>query len=72
MSVFNPEKQTRLSQNHLISFEDTSIAFSPRSDKDLLKMYWLFASMNNRSLVKAGTFSESAPTHQIADSSHHF
>jgi proline dehydrogenase len=56
MSVFNPEKQTRLSQNHLISFEDTSIAFSPRSDKDLLKMYWLFASMNNRSLVKAGTF----------------
>jgi proline dehydrogenase len=38
-----------------VSFEDTSIAFSPKSDWALNKAYWLFASMNNNSLVKLGT-----------------
>ncbi|MBC7920979.1 MAG: proline dehydrogenase family protein [Ferruginibacter sp.] len=38
-----------------VSFEDTSIAFSAKSDGALEKMYWLFASMNNNGLVRLGT-----------------
>jgi proline dehydrogenase len=55
MSVTNPLKQKRSAPDPKISFEDTSIAFSSKSKKDLLKMYWLFASMNNQKLVKIGT-----------------
>jgi len=39
----------------MVSFEDTSIAFSSKSNGELRKMYWLFASMNNPLLVKIGT-----------------
>lgn len=42
--------------NHQISFEDTSIAFSSKTDKELRKMYVLFASMNNNILANLGTF----------------
>lgn len=38
-----------------VSFENTAIAFSSRSDAALRKMYWLFASMNNNFLVNTGT-----------------
>ncbi|CAN5602897.1 proline dehydrogenase family protein [soil metagenome] len=41
--------------NHQVSFEDTSIAFSSKDDKELKKMYLLFASMNNNILVNLGT-----------------
>jgi proline dehydrogenase len=38
-----------------ISFDDTSIAFSSKSDKELRKSYVLFAVMNKNSIVKLGT-----------------
>lgn len=38
-----------------ISFDDTAVAFASKSDKELKKMYLLFASMNNNFLVSAGT-----------------
>lgn len=38
-----------------LSFDDTSIAFSSKSDKDLRQTYWMFRSMNNPALVKVGT-----------------
>ncbi len=38
-----------------VSFENTAIAFSSRSNAELRKMYWLFASMNNPFLVNTGT-----------------
>lgn len=38
-----------------VSFEDTAIAFSSKSDGALRKTYWLFWAMNNPSLVKFGT-----------------
>ena len=37
-----------------ISFDDTAIAFASKSDADLLKMYALFATMNNNFLVSTG------------------
>jgi proline dehydrogenase len=37
-----------------VNFEDTSIAFSSKSDAELYKMYLLFATMNSNRLVKAG------------------
>ncbi|NVO85069.1 proline dehydrogenase family protein [Hymenobacter terrestris] len=37
-----------------ISFEDTAVAFASRSNGELRKMYALFASMNNPTLVKTG------------------
>lgn len=40
----------------VVSFEDTSIAFSCQSDFKLRKTYWLFASMNKGWLVNLGTF----------------
>jgi proline dehydrogenase len=55
MPVADSSKQSHLSSDSRISFEDTSIAFSSKSKTELIKMYWLFASMNNRSVVKAGT-----------------
>jgi proline dehydrogenase len=37
-----------------ISFDDTQIAFSSRSDKELRRTFWLFSAFNNRFVVKAG------------------
>ena len=39
----------------VVSFDDTSIAFSSKSDKDLQKMNRLFSLMNRRFLVGMGT-----------------
>lgn len=39
-----------------VSFEDTSIAFSSKSNLQLKKIYLIFASMNHTWLVKLGTF----------------
>lgn len=38
-----------------VSFDDTIIAFSSKSDKQLKKMYLLFAAMNSNMLVDTGT-----------------
>ena len=38
-----------------VSFRDTSIAFSSKSDAALRKMYWLFRFMNNPQLVNLGS-----------------
>ena len=40
----------------LVSFDDTSIAFSAQSNAKLRKTYWLFALMNKGWLVNLGTF----------------
>jgi histidinol phosphatase-like PHP family hydrolase len=40
-----------------IDFENTEIAFSHKSDKELKKTEWLFKLMNKQSLVKIGSFS---------------
>lgn len=40
--------------NH-VSFEDTAVAFSSRSDNDLRKMSMLFSTMNNNAIVNLGT-----------------
>ncbi|QMU29270.1 proline dehydrogenase family protein [Adhaeribacter radiodurans] len=37
-----------------LSFDDTAIAFASKSDAELMKMYTLFATMNNNFLVKTG------------------
>jgi proline dehydrogenase len=37
-----------------VSFDNTAIAFASKSDAELLKMYTLFATMNNNFLVKNG------------------
>ncbi|MBK0401780.1 proline dehydrogenase family protein [Adhaeribacter sp. BT258] len=37
-----------------VSFDDTAVAFASKSDFELQKMYWLFATMNNNFLVKTG------------------
>ena len=39
-----------------ISFDDTSVAFSDKSNFNLKKTYFLFAAMNKQWLVKLGTF----------------
>jgi proline dehydrogenase len=39
-----------------VSFEDTSIAFSSRTDKELRRMQFLFSSMSREFLTKIGTF----------------
>lgn len=39
----------------VLSFDDTSIAFSGKSNNELKKTYWLFATMNNNTMVKIGT-----------------
>jgi proline dehydrogenase len=48
----NPEP--RVLSDHPVSFDNTAIAFAAKSDAELLKMYGLFAVMNNNLLVKAG------------------
>lgn len=37
-----------------VSFDDTAVAFSSKSDADLYKMYLLFKSMNSNAFVKVG------------------
>jgi proline dehydrogenase len=37
-----------------LSFNDTKIAFSGKSDKDLIRAYWLFKVINSNFLVKIG------------------
>jgi proline dehydrogenase len=44
-----------LTQAPPIAFDDTRVAFASKSDAKLRKMYALFASMNNGSLVKVGS-----------------
>jgi proline dehydrogenase len=39
-----------------ISFDNTEIAFSSRSDKELRKTLWLFSAFNNKIIVKTGTY----------------
>jgi proline dehydrogenase len=43
-----------LTQAPPVSFDDTAVAFASKSDIELRKMYALFASMNNNTLVKTG------------------
>jgi proline dehydrogenase len=43
-------------KNTQVSFDDTSIAFSSRSDKELKKMHFLFSAMSREFLTKIGTF----------------
>lgn len=45
-----------LTMSQKVSFEDTSIAFSSKSNLQLKKVYLIFASMNQNWLVKLGTF----------------
>jgi len=45
-----------LTMSTKVSFEDTSIAFSSKSNLQLKKIYLIFASMNQNWLVKLGTF----------------
>jgi len=52
--VVNSQEKINKSKE-IISFDDTAISFSSKSNSELSKMYWLFASMNNHFLVKAGT-----------------
>lgn len=40
--------------NH-VSFEDTEVAFSSKTDQDLRKMSLLFSTMNNNAIVNLGT-----------------
>jgi proline dehydrogenase len=47
---------TPLTMSPKVSFEDTSIAFSSKSNLQLKKIYLIFASMNQNWLVKLGTF----------------
>jgi proline dehydrogenase len=49
----NKPNASNLSQ---LSFEDTKIAFSSKSNYQLKKAYWIFALMNQNWLVKLGTF----------------
>ncbi len=41
--------------SHPMTFDDTEVAFASKSDQELRKMYWLFASMNSNFLVRFGT-----------------
>ncbi|MFT2009026.1 proline dehydrogenase family protein [Pontibacter sp. 13R65] len=38
----------------IVSFDNTAVAFSSKSDAELLKMYWMFKSMNSNAFVKIG------------------
>ncbi len=51
--MIDPSPVTSSPQN--LSFNDTAIAFSSKSNAELRKMYGLFAAMNNNLLVKFGT-----------------
>src|ERR1700751_5000365 len=43
-------------QNDKLSFQDTSVAFSSKTDRELEKMHFLFSTMNRKYPVKIGTF----------------
>jgi proline dehydrogenase len=43
-------------RNTPVSFEDTSVAFSSKSDKELRRMHLLFSAMGREFLTKIGTF----------------
>ena len=45
-----------VSQQHLLNFDDTSVAFAHQSNKKLFKTYLIFGMMNQNWLVKIGTF----------------
>ena len=49
-------QQTQDRTVETLSFEDTAVAFASKSDWQLRKTYWIFASMNRQWLVKLGTF----------------
>lgn len=49
MEIIQPVPQQNL------SFEDTAVAFSGKSDKELRKKYLIFAAMNNNLLTSVGT-----------------
>ncbi|MEO1655977.1 MAG: proline dehydrogenase, partial [Bacteroidota bacterium] len=38
-----------------ISFENTSVAFSAKNNRELKRMYWLFLLLNNKLLVGLGS-----------------
>lgn len=40
---------------HPFTFDDTEVAFAAKSNKELRRMYYLFASMNSNFLVRFGT-----------------
>ena len=44
-----------MEENTTVSFENTSIAFSSKSDFELKKMYFIFASVDNQFIAKVGT-----------------
>ena len=44
-----------MDDKNLISFEDTSVAFASKSDKELRRMHLLFSAMNWKQLTKIGT-----------------
>lgn len=44
-----------MDQSTLLSFNDTSIAFEAKSDKELKKSHFVFSLMNSPTLVKIGT-----------------
>lgn len=44
---------------HMISFDNTEIAFKGKSNKDLKRAYWLFKAVGNRFLVRFGRWSTS-------------
>jgi proline dehydrogenase len=49
--------KTHLPHNQIpVFFEDTSIAFSSKTDAQLRKTYWLFYLMNHARVVNLGTF----------------
>lgn len=40
---------------HPLTFDDTEVAFASKSDRELKRMYWLFAAMNSNVFVRFGT-----------------
>lgn len=56
--LFNISKMAPVAQQEVSPslFEDTSVAFSSKSDFQLRKTYWLFGMMNRAWLVNLGTF----------------
>jgi proline dehydrogenase len=47
-------KFSSASKKHLLSFDNTEVAFRHASDNDLERAYWLFRVINNNFLVKKG------------------
>lgn len=51
LRLYNPTMTTE----NLLTFDDTSVAFEAKSDRELKKTHFIFASMNNPLLVRVGT-----------------